>query len=147
LAEYLTAARLFNQVNSADFIASEDILKTKGYRAVLIADIVSLDPSFAVPKWVLVVSLLPNPLFFILPGITLLPLVLWPKDMRFHAVLDHVRLKDLRTGEVVWSGKVEVFQEEKKPTRHFTAKWFLGETAERLSKELIRQLVEAKLSF
>jgi len=143
IAEYLTASRVFNHVDMIDFIASESLLRSRGYRALLTANLEELDAGFSVPAWMLVIALLPIPFF----GLTLLPLAVWPKEISFHAVLSDVRLKDLWTGQMIWSGKIEIRRIEKRTTSHFSAEWYLGEIAELVSKDLIRQLSAKKLRF
>ena len=147
VADYLTASRLFNQVLMADFIATEQTLKSLGYRALLTGRIQKFEASLSVPKLVMALAIVPNPLFFILPGITLLPLAVWPKGITFDAKIADLRLKDLNTGLEIWSGKVDIHREMKKLTRHFSAPWYLGETAEMISKELVGELARAKLKF
>lgn len=145
VSEYLSASRVFLQTDMADFIAPEEVLKQKGYRALMTAEIRTFNAGFSVPKWILLFTVIPNPLFFILPGITLLPIIVWPKEMDFNVVLDEIKLKDLETGKIVWSGKAEIRRTSKRATRHITSQWFLGEGGELISKELVRQLVEARI--
>lgn len=147
LAAYLTASRVFNKVDHIDFVTSNEALKAKGYRLVLSADLQEFSASLSVPKLVLGFALVPNPFFFILPGITLLPLALWPKKMTFDAILDNIRLKDLRTGQMVWEGKVEIRESKKKMSSHVTAQWYLGESGELLAKELVQKFQNAGLKL
>ena len=147
IAEYLMASRVFNKVDHIDFVASDETLKSKGYRALLSADILEFSAGLSVPKLVLILAVVPNPLFFILPGITLLPLILWPKKMAFDVTLDNVKLKDLRTNQLIWAGKMEIHNSEKKVSPHITAQWYLGEAGELLAKEMIRKFQNANLRF
>ena len=139
LADYLTASRVFNQVHEIDMVTSESLLKQKGYRALLTGEIEEFQTSFTVPKWVLILTMLPIPTF----GLTFI----WPKAMEFNAVLNNVRLKDIETNQIIWTGKVEVHKTLTETTYHCSPKWFLGETGELLAKELVRELAQAKLKF
>ncbi len=143
LAAYLTAARAFNKVDHINFVTSEETLKTKGYRLLLSAELETFNASFSVPKWVLVVAMLPIPAF----GLTLLPITIWPRELSFNAILNDVQLKDLRTGQAVWSGRVEIKEEKKRVTYHTGPQWYLGETGELLAKELIQKFQNAELKL
>ncbi len=139
-AEYLTQSRVFQQASVVDYAVNESLLESRGARALLTANIEKLNTGFTVEKWILILAFLPIPA-------TSLGLVIWPKDMNFDAVLDDVTLKDLQTGKVVWQGRIEVGMSERKKSAHVMPKWYLGETAEMAAKELVRQLVDAKISF
>lgn len=147
ISDYLTASRLFNQVIRVDSISTDATLKQLGYRAVMRGKIKQFHGGYSVPVLILGFALMPNPLFFILPGITLLPMVLWPKKVIFDVEIDEMNLKDLNTSEEIWSGKVEIEQEFKKTTTHIAPKWYLGELVEKISKDLIQQLSNSKLKF
>ena len=143
VSDYLTASRAFNQVDMIDFIANEETLKSKGYRLLFTANIEELDAGFTTPKWVLIVALLPIPLF----GLTLTPLALWPKEMTFNAVLNDVHLKDLWTKKIIWTGKIIIHRSEKRTTYHSSPQWFLGELGELVAKDLVEQFAKADLKF
>ena len=147
VSEYLVASHVFAQAETVGFIVNQELLKSQGCQYLLTANIEEFNSSLSVPALILAIAVAPNPLFFIMPGITLVPLIIWPKQMTFDTVLDQITLKDLNSGKIIWTGKIEIHENKKKISRHITAKWFLGETAELVAKEMVQKLKDAKLTF
>lgn len=143
IADYLRASQVFRDAEMMEFMQTDSVLKSLGFRAALSGRLAAFDGSYDVPKWVLVVAVLPIPLF----GLTLAPILIWPKQMKFKVQLFNLELKDLETNRVMWSGAVEVEDVQKKMSFHIGPKWYLGETAERAAKQLVQKLAGAKLEF
>ncbi len=143
ITEYLRASHVFSEVQNMEFLQSDTSLKSLGYRAVLIGRITSFNASIEVPKWVLVLAVTPIPLF----GLTLVPIVVWPKKVGFEAVLEDLRLKDLETGQVYNLDKIEISKFKKGINLHFFPRWYLGELAEKISKDLVSKLQRAQIRF
>jgi len=143
IAEYLTASHVFTHVQNMEFLQSDTALKSFGYQAVLMGKITSFNASFEVPAWVLVLAVAPIPLF----GLTLVPIVVWPKTVGFDAVLDDLKLKNLNTGEVYSLDKIEIMEIKKSFLFRMAPKWYLGELAEKVSKKLIQELQQADIRF
>jgi hypothetical protein len=140
-AEYLAGSRVFSDTQSIEFMYTRDALARLGFDAILRARLTEFRASFEVPKWTLVLAILPIPT----GGLTLLPITLWPKQIEFRAVLESVTLEDIQSGSVLWKGSVEIREDARKTTHHFFPKWFLGETAERVAKALVDSLSRADL--
>ena len=62
-------------------------------------------------------------------------------------VLDDLKLKDLSTGEVHALPKIEIHGSNKDFCAHVAPKWYLGELAERATKELISELRRSDIRF
>lgn len=143
MAEYLTNAHVFAIAQNMEFLQSDTSLKSLGYRAVLMGKITDFNASIEVPKWVLILAVAPIPLF----GLTLVPIIVWPKRIGFDAVLDDLKLKDLATGEVYRLNKVEIHESNKRINFHVMPKWYLGELAEKATKQLIEDLRRQNIRF
>lgn len=147
IADYLNATRLFTEVKKVDLVMNDQALKAQNFDLVLRGRIEEFGTSYSVPMLVLGFALVPNPLFFILPGITLVPIALWPKHITFDAVLTDLKLVDLRTSQELWQSKIEFHEGVKKMTVHIMPKWYLGEMVEKISKRLADKLWEAQLKI
>lgn len=140
IQEYLSAANVFFPSDPTEVEANEEYLRMKGYRVVLTGDLEEFACGFSTNKILLALP------FLLIPGSGLL-LMVWPKEIRFIAVLSNLALKDLVTNRVLWSGRIEIRDQARKVYFHITPKWFLGETGELVAKELVRELMAAKLKF